>query len=243
MTTICIIQARMGSSRLPGKVIRPLLDRPLLIWCVDRVRRSPLVDDIIIATTTQLQDDAIVDLCQRQGWRFFRGSENDVLDRYYQAAREANAETVVRVTSDCPLIEPEIISLLVAAYRSLVPKVDYVRNFMPDSYPVGLGVEVFSFDALERAWRSDDNPAWREHVTEYILHHPKQFTDHVIQNPVNYAHHRWTVDTPEDYDLVQMIYKFFGHGDFHWSAVIDLLENQHPEWMKINAHIQQKSIK
>jgi spore coat polysaccharide biosynthesis protein SpsF len=237
---VCIIQARLGSTRLPGKVLKPILGEPMLVWDVTRARRARLVDEIVIATTEHSQDDAIVDLCQSQGWLFWRGSEDDVLDRYYQAASTFQADIIVRITSDCPLIDPNVIDFAIASHRSSAPLVDYTSNATMRSYPRGLDVEVFNRDALERAWR-EDHSAWREHVTPYIYHHPEMFRLQTVQNPVDYSHHRWTVDTPEDLALIEKIYQHFGHGDFTWQGVLALLE-QHPDWVEINAHIEQKKV-
>ena len=240
MRTVCIIQARMGSTRLPGKVLEPIFDRPMLAWDVHRVRQARLLDEVVVATSTLTQDDPIVALCEREGWPHFRGSEADVLNRYYHAAQAFGAEAVVRITADCPLIDPGVLDLTVAAFRSAAPQVDYVNNVTPRTYPRGLDAEVFTFAALERAWQEDDS-AWREHVTPYIYQTPGAFRLHFVTNPVNYAHHRWTVDTRRDMELVRRIYAHFGHGDFTWQAALALLQ-EHPDWADINRDVEQKSI-
>lgn len=240
MKTVAIIQARMGSTRLPGKVLKPLLNKPMLQWVVARVSAAQLLDQVIIATTDQAQDDSLEQFCNTQAWPVYRGSEDDVLDRYYQTARQFNASEIIRITSDCPLIEPTVIDHLIASYRSTVPSVDYASDTITRTYPRGLDAEIFSFAALEKTWQEDQS-GWREHVTPYIYNHPEQFRLLAITNPVDYSHHRWTVDTPEDFDLVTRIYEHFGHGAFHWREVIDLLE-ANPEWVKINQHIAQKKV-
>jgi spore coat polysaccharide biosynthesis protein SpsF len=240
MRTVCIIQARMGSTRLPGKVLRPLLGRPMLWWVVHRARQARLLDEVVVATTLDARDDQLDDLCCREGWGCFRGSEEDVLDRYYQAAKHVEADVVVRITSDCPLIDPRVIDHVTAAYFAGFPHPDYVSIFEPRTYPRGLDTEVFSMKALETAWR-EDTSAWREHVTPYIYRNPDRFRLLSVCNPVDYAHHRWTVDTPEDLELVTRIYEHFGHGDFRWGDVIGLLE-RNPEWAEINRHVEQKNI-
>lgn len=240
MKTVAIIQARMGSTRLPGKVLLPLLEMPLLHWVVRRVRQSHLIDEVVIATTTDPRDDAIVDLCIREGWLYSRGSEDDVLDRYYLAAQAHQADVVVRITSDCPLIDPRVLDYVISAFHAAAPAIDYASNSIARSYPRGLDTEVFTFAALEAAWR-EDRSGWREHVTPFIYNHPERFRLRSITNPTDYSHHRWTVDTPEDYELVRRIYEHFGHGDFDWRDVLGVL-NQHPDWVMINEHVEQKKL-
>lgn len=241
MKVVAIIQARMGSTRLPGKVLLDLSGEPMLVRVVNRCRRATTVDQVIIATTTETRDEAIVDLCDSRGWACFRGSEDDVLDRYFQAARKHHAEVVVRITSDCPLIEPEIIDLTVREFLQ-DGTLDYVSNTLPPrTFPRGLDVEVMTFKALERAWQEDGNPAWREHVTPYIYHHPEEFALRTVTNDHDYSHMRWTVDTPEDLAFARRVYDHFGHDRFSWREVIALLE-EHPEWLEINRHIQQKEV-
>ena len=179
---VAIIQARTGSTRLPGKVLEDLMGQPMLACVVNRTRRAKKLDAVVVATTTQPVDDAIVGLCKERGWPFFRGSEEDVLTRYYQAALAFKADVIVRITSDCPLIEPEIIDRVVNEFLVYYPKVDYVSNTLVRTFPLGLDVEVMSFGALKRAWQEDHNPAWREHATPYICRHPEKFK---IRNVAN----------------------------------------------------------
>lgn len=240
MKTIVIIQARMGSTRLPSKVLLPLLDQPLLWWDVHRVRQSRLIDEVVIATTTDSRDDAIVALCSTEGWAYFRGSEDDVLDRYYQAAQAYQANVIVRITSDCPLIDPQTMDYVISAFHAAAPAVDYASNSIVRTYPRGLDTEVFTFAALETAWR-EDRSGWREHVTPFLYNHPERFRLLPVTNSTDYSHHRWTVDTPEDYELVQRIYEHFGHGDFGWRDVLAVLD-QHPDWVMINQHVEQKKL-
>lgn len=241
MKVVAIIQARMGSTRLAGKVLEDLAGEPVLARVVNRTRRAPRVDDVVIATTAQPSDDVIVGLCQERGWPVFRGSEEDVLDRYYQAALAFQADVIVRITSDCPLIEPEIIDRVVSEFLSRRPKVEYVSNSLERTFPLGLDVEIMSFEALEKAWQEDDNPAWREHVTPYIWHHPKQFSICNVANDTDYSYMRWTVDTIEDLIFVRKIYEQFQNDAFSWTEVLNLL-SLHPEWLEINRHVQQKAV-
>lgn len=242
MKVVAIVQARMGSTRLPGKVLKNLAGKPMLLRCLERLQRAQVLDDVVVATTVQPSDENIVKLCQECGWKFFRGSEDDVLDRYYWAAREFRADVVVRVTSDCPLIDPELVNQVVQEFLDRQPEVDYASNTFPQrTFPRGLDTEVLRFDVLEQAWREDRNPVWREHVTPYIWKQPGQFRIHGVVNDVNYSHMRWTVDTPEDLTFVRCIYEHFGHDQFSWRDVLVALE-EHPEWLEINRHVQQKVI-
>ena len=242
MKVVVVVQARMGSTRLPGKVLLDLAGEPMLARGLNRARRARTVDDVVVATTTQPADDAIVGLCAQRGDCCFRGSEEDVLDRYYQAAMAYRADAVVRITSDCPLIEPEVTDTVVRAFLDRQPGLDYAANVLPPrTFPRGLDTEVVRLDALERAWREDQNLAWREHVTTYIRRTPGRFQLHAVTNAVNYSAMRWTVDTPEDLAFVQKISDHFGHDHFSWREVLAVLE-EHPEWLEINRPVTQKGI-
>jgi spore coat polysaccharide biosynthesis protein SpsF len=239
---VAIVQARMGSTRLPGKVLLDLVGEPMLVRDMNRLARAETLDKVVIATTVEPADDAIVNLCEERAWSYFRGSEEDVLDRYYQAAKIYGAEAVVRITSDCPLIEPEVVDQVVHEFLERQPDVDYASNTAPErTFPRGLDTEVMRFDALEQAWREDDNPAWREHVTPYIRRHPELFKIYGVLNDEDLSHLRWTVDTPEDLAFVRQIYEHFGHDQFSWHEVLALLD-RHPEWRAINRDVQQKVI-
>ena len=241
MKTIAIIQARMGSTRLPGKVLQDLAGEPMLTRVVNRVRRAQTIDDVVVAITDIAQDDVLEQLCAARGWLYYRGSENDVLDRYYQAARKFHVDVIVRITSDCPLIEPEIIDQVVRAYQS-DPPVDYASNILPErTFPRGLDNEAFGFDLLSHMWREDQNPITREHVTEYVFKNPAMFRTRNVIHGQDLSHWRWTVDTPEDLAFVRKIYEHFANDAFSWYAVLDLLA-EHPEWQKINAHVEQKAV-
>jgi len=242
MLTIAIVQARIGSTRLPGKILKDLAGAPMLVRCVNRVRRASLVDDVLVATTDRHTDDMVATLCAARQWCCFRGSEDDVLDRYYRAALSCRADVIVRVTSDCPLIEPEIIDRVLRAFHASEPVADYVSNVIPRrTFPRGLDVEVFTFAALERAWHEDRNPAWREHVTEYMLRNPNRFTLGGVSSSDDLSHWRWTVDTPEDLTLARLIYESFHNDRFSWREVLALLA-EHPDWADINRDIRQKAI-
>jgi spore coat polysaccharide biosynthesis protein SpsF len=238
---VAIIQARMGSTRLPGKVLNDLAGQPLLARVIERARRAKTLDNVVVATTEQTVDDIIIRLCEERGWPHFRGSEEDVLDRYYRTALAFKADVIVRITSDCPLTEPEIIDRVVNELLSGYPETEYVSNNITRTFPLGLDVEAMSFKALEKAWREDSNPAWREHVTLYMLRHPEKFKTRNITNDRDYSYMRWTVDTIEDLTFVRKIYHHFQNDNFYWREVLGLLE-MHPDWLEINQHVQQKVV-
>jgi len=241
MKIVAIVQARMGSTRLPGKVMLDLLGEPVLVRDVNRLRRSKMLDEIVIATTNLPADDQIVSLCKERGWKYSRGDENDVLDRYYQAARSCNADTIVRVTSDCPMIDPEVVDRVIRVFLDL-PGIDYVSNTLPPrTFPRGLDTEVMTFEALERAWTEDEDPKLREHVTPYIYRNPEKFQTRSVLNERDLSSHRWTLDTPEDLAFIRAVYEHFENDDFTWVDVLEYLD-EHPEIMGINREIQQKVI-
>lgn len=241
MKVVVIIQARMGSTRLPGKALMDLAGERVLTRVVNRTRRAVTVDEVVVATTTAPADDRIVRLCEERGWPCFRGSEDDVLDRYYQAAVQHEADSVVRITSDCPLTDPEVIDKVVQESSSSAPEVDYVSNTLERTFPRGLDVEVVNLTAMEKAWQEDDNPAWREHVTPYVYRHPEIFRLRNVANDENLSRMRWTVDTAEDLAFVRRIYDHFKGDEFTWREVLNLLA-LHPEWLVTNEQVEQKLV-
>jgi spore coat polysaccharide biosynthesis protein SpsF len=241
MKIVAIVQARMGSTRLPGKVLMDLLGEPVLVRDINRLRRSELLDEIVIATTTQSSDDPIASLCEERGWLYFRGDENDVLDRYYQAGLASHADVIVRITSDCPLIEPKIVDRVIRRFLDS-SDIDYASNTLPPrSFPRGLDTEVMTFSALERAWTEDKDPKLREHVTPYIYRNPETFRIHGVVNDTDLSSHRWTLDTPEDLAFIRTVYEYFGNDHFTWLDLIEYLDT-HPEVVSINSDIRQKAI-
>ena len=240
MVTVAIIQARMGSSRLPGKVLERFGGKTALDHCVERTRACPAIDEVIVATTTAPQDDVLVETCRARGWRWSRGSENDVLDRYYQAAAEVKPAHVVRITSDCPLNDPAVISALIQRY--LATGADYASTSYPRAtFPLGISAEIVRYEALARAWREDQNPAWREHVTPYVYRHPELFRLEGLAAEADYSHHRWTLDTPEDARLIRTLFDHFGDRPFGWRDALAAVEAR-PDWQAINAAIVQKKV-
>lgn len=239
---VIILQARMGATRLPGKPLKNVLGRPLLSYQIERLRRVQLADEIIIATTTEPQDDQIVQFCKDENVAYFRGSPLDVLDRYYQAAKFAKADVIVRVTGDCPLIDPEVTDKVIRFYIDHQPQYDYVSNSLERTYPRGLDTEIFSMALLEQAASKAKLPSEREHVTVYFYTHPERFSLKNVGNAVDLSKYRWTVDTSEDFELVEKILGDLHpkNPDFRMHDILDLLD-LHPEWNLINAHIQQKN--
>lgn len=241
MRTVAIIQARMGSSRLPGKVLELLAGKTALDHCVERTAACASIDEVVVATTTEPADGAIVDICRARGWRWFRGSEHDVLDRYHRAALEVGADHVVRITSDCPLTDPAVLSALIARYRD-APDTDYASTSHPrPTFPIGISAEVVRAEVLAAAWRDDTNPAWREHVTPYVYRHPDRFRIVGLAADADYSHHRWTLDTPEDARLLRLILDELAAGKTGWRDALAVVE-AHPGWEGINATIVQRRV-
>jgi spore coat polysaccharide biosynthesis protein SpsF len=239
MKTVIIVQARMTSTRLPGKVLLPLADQPMLMRLVERLRRVKQADAIVIATTTNATDDPIATLCETLVVPCHRGSEHDVLSRYADAARLNAAQVVVRVTSDCPLIDPVLVDKLITIYAE--GGCDYVSNMQPPTWPYGMAIEVFSAAALDDAHREATQDSEREHVTPFIYWHPERYRLRNIESPQNLSQQRWTVDTPEDYQLVRRLFETLYPENPHFTLadVLAMME-AHPDWMRINQHIQQK---
>ncbi|MER3422660.1 MAG: aminotransferase [Nitrospiraceae bacterium] len=231
---VAIVQARMGSTRLPGKVLAEIAGRPMLWYVVERVRRARTVDKVVVATTGNSEDDAIAAFCADNCIQCFRGSEMDVLDRFYQAAKHFGADVVVRITGDCPLIDPEVVDKVVGTY--LEGDYDYVSNTLRYTYPDGLDVEVFSFEALERAWKEAHLASHREHVTPYIRTSGK-FRVFNVENEIDLSKEnlRWTVDDPADLEFVRAVYSRLGRGQrpFGLTDVLQLLKRE-PYLMEIN---------
>lgn len=237
MNIVGIVQARMGSTRLPGKVLRCIGEKTMLARVMRRVQQVSLLDQVIVATTVNPADDAIVAECERLGIPVFRGDEQDVLDRYYHAARTYGAEVIVRITSDCPLIDPGIADLVISAFLVELP--DYANNTMTRTYPHGLDVSVMTATALDRAWREADEPYQREHVTPYIYQNPDLFRLLAVTGEADYSNHRWTVDTPYDLEFVRAVYAHMDGDAFSWRDVLGMLARE-PELMELSSRAWQK---
>lgn len=246
MRSVAIIQARMGSTRLPGKVLTDLAGRPMLEHVVRRVTGARGVDAVCVATTELARDDAVARLGERCGAEVFRGSEDDVLGRYAQAARRLDARLVIRVTADCPLYDPDLLAEMLAARARLVAAtgpVDYYSNCGVRTYPRGLDTEILPAEVLAAADREATLPVEREHVTPFVRNRPERFRleDHL--NPDgDWSAWRWTVDEPEDLELARRIYAELGGGIFGRHAVRAALERR-PEWLEINAGVRQETLR
>jgi spore coat polysaccharide biosynthesis protein SpsF len=265
---VAIVQARYASSRLPGKVLADIGGEPMLVRVVERARQATTLDKVVVATSTNPVDDVVEEQCIKRGYDFFRGSLHDVLDRYYQAALSFDAGIIVRITADCPLIDPGVIDDTVKAFTGelvvdehlkmkSIPSLpdshesavgdyryDFAANRLPPpwkrTYPMGLDIEVCTFQALERAWKEADQPHQREHVMPYFYEKEGRFRILLVNHEPDYGSFRWAVDTLEDLELVRRIYSFFeNQDDFSWKDVLALLDRQ-PDLAGINANIRQK---
>ncbi len=278
----------MTSSRLPGKVMLDIAGKPMLQHMLDRVRRANSLDDVVVATTTDPTDDILEQYCQEQGIPYHRGSLQDVLERFYQAANKFRADVIVRLTADCPLIDPAVLDRTVATFLGNIDfqaplpdpifpdasdsfhptpgSFDFAANRLPPPWnrtlPIGLDVEVCSFESLQRAWKEADQPFQREHVLPYLYEDvslsrsnpplesgwyvqtgrtPRGFRVALLNHSPDYGAMRWTVDTPADLEFVRQVYvRLAGHADFTWVDILDLLESE-PELATINAGVQHKS--
>lgn len=230
---LAVLQARCSSTRLPGKVLKPILGTPMLLKQVERIKRSKLIDLLLVATSVEPSDDQIAQLCAKHAIDCFRGSLEDVLDRFYQAVERHNPGHVVRITGDCPLIDPEIIDQTIELH--LRGQYDYTSNCLERTYPHGLDVEVFTAASLEAAWREAALPYEREHVTPYLKEHPELFKIGSLKNSVDLSHLRWTVDYESDYVLVKRIYEslYQANPAFTTADILALLDAK-PELSLIN---------
>lgn len=257
---IVIIQGRMSSSRLPGKILADIAGQPMLQRVFVRTSRAATVTETIFATTTDPSDDPVAEYCDFSGIPFTRGSLYDVLDRYYQAAKQEKAEVVVRITADCPIIDPTLIDDVLNTL--LEGEYDFVCNRLPPpwsrTYPIGLDVEACTFKVLAQAWKSAKEPQHREHVMPYFYEgvelsavsrllsegvSPRGFRIALLNHTTDFGDYRWTVDTPEDLEFMRQVYsRFNGRDDFTWKEVLDLVHNE-PALMQINASVQHKTLK
>ena len=236
MSTVAIIQARISSTRLPGKVLKKIEGKTVLEHVINRVKAAKSIDDVVVATTVEKEDLEIVKLCANLGISVFCGSEDDVLDRYYQAARLFKAEHIVRITSDCPLIDSQVIEEVIELYFK--EKADYATNTMPETYPDGLDTEVISFKTLKIAWENTKLFSEREHVTPYIRKNPSIFKLVNLKSNINLNDKRWTLDEPEDFEFIKIIYENLYPKDllFGMETILNYLK-ENPEVEKINKNI------
>jgi spore coat polysaccharide biosynthesis protein SpsF len=268
--TIAIIQARMGSSRLPGKVLLDIAGKPMLRWVIERTRLAKTIDQVVVATTTEPFDNPVVGLCASLGYACYRGSLYDVLDRYYQAARQFQARNIVRITADCPLIDPQVVDRTVDAFfgqtskddivlsdpdPAFTPKnqkskiknltsYDFVANRLPSpwgrTYPIGLDTEVCTFVALETAWNEARAKHQREHVMPFFYENLQRFRVLLVNHPENFGTLRWTVDTAEDLETLRQITSRFPGRDDFSWLEVLELYQREPELAQINAQVLHK---
>lgn len=232
---LAIIQARMGSTRLPGKVMKEVLGKPLIGYLLERLQHSKLIDKIIVATSVDPINDVLCDYVQNQGFEVFRGPEDDVLKRYYLAASQYHPQAVVRITADCPLIDPQICDRVADIYRK--EKVDFVHTGL--TFSEGVDCEIFSFKALEEAWRDAYLPSEREHAALYLHNHPELFKKITLENESDDHKYRFTIDEDEDLQVVKAIIEALYRESpnvFGVNSIKDFLDS-HPGIFQLNAHV------
>lgn len=229
-----ILQARMSSSRLPGKVLLPILGEPMLVRHLERLSRCRRLDHLVVATTTDISDDALAAVCEGRSVACFRGSLSDVLDRFVRAARPYRPDVVVRLTGDCPLADPVLIDEVIDFFET--GGYDYASNCVPATFPDGLDVEVMRFTALEEAAFEALLPSHREHVTPFLRAHPERYRLGNVAGPVDRSHLRWTVDEPEDFEFVRCVYErlYLEKPDFTTQDILELLDRE-PALQAVNS--------
>lgn len=242
---ICIIQARTGSSRLPKKIFLDLGGKKVLGRVIERVSKSKLINKVIIASPDSPENNIIEEYVKENYPEsgVYRGSENDVLDRYYQAAKKFDADIVIRITSDCPLMDAKVLDKVIREFVD--KKVDYAANVLGRrTYPRGLDIEVFSFAALEKMWREAKDADDREHVTLYLRKRPEIFSTHNVEGDKDYSRYRLTLDEENDYKLINLIYQKLlpKTENFGLEHIVNLLEKE-PRLVNINSEVEQKHAK
>jgi spore coat polysaccharide biosynthesis protein SpsF len=246
MKIVATIEARMASTRFPGKTMKEILDRPMLELLIERLKRSKKIDEIIVATTVNPEDEVITRLAEQVGVKWYCGSSEDVLDRVLKAAKTFDADIIVEMTGDCPLLDPELIDLMVEKYLAGKGKYHYVANVIKRTYPRGLDTQVFPVTVLEEVSEITQDPADRENVSLYIYEHPEKYRLLNVEAPPELARPdlRLTVDTEEDLGLIREIYSalYPGNPAFNTLDVIKLI-NDNPTLRQINIHVQQKKIR
>lgn len=236
-----IIQARTGSTRLPNKVFKTLCGKPLIWHVTNRLKFSAKIDEIILATTLNTNDDVLEDWASENNLFCFRGDENDVLARYYRAAKYFSADTIVRITADDPFKDPFIIDEVIKLYE--INKLDFAYNNNPPTFPEGLDTEVFSFEAIEKAFRNSNDPFEREHVTQYFYKNPNLFKQACLKNSIDLSYLRWTIDTQKDWDMTEIVYEklYYTKEIFTMTDTLDLLKRE-PEIAKINSTVKRSAM-
>ena len=237
-----IIQARTGSARLPEKVLKMVEEKTFLEHMIERVRHAKQLDEIIIATTQKREDDAIAFLAENLGIKVFRGSEKDVLERYYKAALESSSDHIVRLTGDCPLLDPEVVNRVVDFYLKSLDHYDYVSNVNPRTYPHGMDVEVFSFGALAKSYKESKDLTEREHVTPYIRNNPGIFRIGNVVYDEDLSYLRLTLDYPEDLEVITNVFReLYPKNNFFGLEDILTLHRQKPDIFLANSRFRRPS--
>ncbi|MEN6511817.1 MAG: glycosyltransferase family protein [Chloroherpetonaceae bacterium] len=239
MSVAIIVQARVGSTRFPQKILQNILGKPLLLRQLERISQAKSFDQLIVATTNNTSDDIIEEICVNEGYEVFRGSESDLLDRHYQAGLKYKADNLVKIPSDCPLIDPNIIDTVVNYFLDNQDKYDFVSNLHPATYPDGNDVEIMSMSALEVAWKEAKKDYEREHTTPFIWDNPSRFRigNVELESGLNYSmDYRFTIDYIEDYQFIKVVYDelYPLNPKFSLYDILDLL-NKKPEIKEINS--------
>jgi spore coat polysaccharide biosynthesis protein SpsF len=243
MKVSVIVQARMGASRLPGKIMKTVLGKSMLEYQWERLKRVKLADEVVIATTNDRSDDVVIDLCQKLSAPYLRGDVNDVLGRYYEAAKKRESEIIVRITGDCPLIDPVVVDHLLAYYLSNKNRFDYVSNVIERTFPRGMDIEVFPFKILEEIHALATDPPEREHVTLYLRRNPTRYRLGNFKYSKDESCHRWTLDTEDDFRLIAKFIEQLYPVNPHF-LLEDCLRfiKERPDLFKLNQHVSQKEV-
>lgn len=245
MKVVCLVQARVGSTRLPGKILKEICGKTILHHEIDRLKKCKEIDEIVIATTDKKDDDKIVNEAKKLSVKYFRGSENDVLSRFYYSAKENNADIIVRVTSDCPCIDFEILDKMLIYFKDKYKEkqIDYLSNTINRTYPRGYDIEIFTFSALEKSYINAEKEYEREHVTPYIYDKTNNFLKLSFENKDDYSEYRVTLDTIEDFIVIKNIFEnlYYKNPYFKLNDVVQYLNNN-LHIVDINKHIEQKKL-
>lgn len=245
MKVVCLVQARVGSTRLPGKILKEICGKTILHHEIDRLKKCKEIDEIVIATTDKEDDDKIVNEAKKLSVKYFRGSENDVLSRFYYSAKENNADIIVRVTSDCPCIDFEILDKMLIYFKDKYKEkqIDYLSNTINRTYPRGYDIEIFTFSALEKSYINAKKEYEREHVTPYIYDKTNNFLKLSFENKDDYSEYRVTLDTIEDFIVIKNIFEnlYYKNPYFKLNDVVQYLNNN-LHIVDINKHIEQKKL-
>ena len=235
----CIIQARMGSSRLPKKSMKKIRNQPILYYVLEQIKKSQHIDKIVVATTFKKEDNEIINFLKKKKIPYFRGKSDDVLDRYYKCAKKYSFSIIVRITADNPLIDFSIVDRVIQKFLS--NECDIVTNTVPRTFPYGTEVEVFSFNALKQAWHHATNSTDREHVTAYLYSNSKKFKILSLKNKKNYSKFRYTLDEIQDYDLIKNIILNIKKRPILMNDVIDYLR-KNPDILELNKNVKHRNL-